>query len=273
MPIIDPRNAPGTVIHAAASKILGKCTARAHLGNTNYCLTFLQGVIIRSSNGKEGGAKPTQWKLNVNFSIPNQEGAEIVLKNFNILQMHCFHEPVLALKNQTYMSIMDSIQGLDHLVVNRATNDSVNVGTMATADATPCTPQGNMATIAAAVAHVSLLLVVVLLSAAHGNGEEIKVCPTVAANTASDTADTAVAMSKRQKVIDAALLSSPAALKKSKTTKGKEPPINLYQISTYAVTNNCMKYHIHAITHGRKWVAGNARMITRSVAPKLLSDH
>ncbi len=58
-PKIDPRNAPGTVVHAAANKVLGKCTARAHLGNTNYCLTFLKGVVIHSSDGKEGGAKCT----------------------------------------------------------------------------------------------------------------------------------------------------------------------------------------------------------------------
>jgi hypothetical protein len=54
MPKIDPRNAPGTIVHAAAGKVLGKRKARAHLGITNYCLTFLQGVIIRSSDGKEG---------------------------------------------------------------------------------------------------------------------------------------------------------------------------------------------------------------------------
>jgi hypothetical protein len=77
MPKIDLRNAPGTVVRAAANKVLGKCTARAHLSNTNYCLTFQIGVIIRSSDGKEGGSKCAQWKLNSKFSILNQEGAEL----------------------------------------------------------------------------------------------------------------------------------------------------------------------------------------------------
>ncbi len=55
MPKIDPRNAPGAVVHAPAHKVLGKRTAKAHLGNPNYCLTILQGAIVRaSSDGKEG---------------------------------------------------------------------------------------------------------------------------------------------------------------------------------------------------------------------------
>ncbi len=107
-----------------------------------------------------------------------------------------------------------------------------------------------------------------LLSAANGNGKEIKICPTVVANPASNTADTAVAMSERKKVIDAASSYSATASKKSKTAKGKEPPINLCQVPTYAVTYNCMKHCIYAITHGRKWVTGNARTITGSVAHK-----
>ncbi len=84
MPKINPRNAPGTIIHAAANKVLDKCTARAQLGNPNYCLTFFQGVVVRSSDGKERGVKRVQWKLNANFSILNQEGAEIELKNVDI---------------------------------------------------------------------------------------------------------------------------------------------------------------------------------------------
>jgi hypothetical protein len=35
MPKIDLRNAQITVVHAASVKVLGKHTARAHLGNTN----------------------------------------------------------------------------------------------------------------------------------------------------------------------------------------------------------------------------------------------
>jgi hypothetical protein len=84
MPKIDPWNASGTVIHAAADKVLSKCTARAHLGNINYCLTFLQGVVVRSSDGKEGGVKRMQWKLNANLSILNQEGAEIGSKKLTL---------------------------------------------------------------------------------------------------------------------------------------------------------------------------------------------
>jgi hypothetical protein len=130
-----------------------------------------------------------------------------------------------------------------------------------------------MATVAAAIAHVSLLPVTVVLGAANSDGEEIKVCPTVAADTTIDTADTLVAMSKRKKVLDAALSASAAALKKSRTTKSKKPPINLCQFPTYAVTNNCMKHCVNAITHGRKWVTGNLRTITGSIANKPLSNH
>jgi hypothetical protein len=64
-----------------------------------------------------------QWMMNVNFSILNQEGAEIELKNIGILRMHCVHGPIPAGKNPTFMSFMDSIHKLDHFVVNRATND------------------------------------------------------------------------------------------------------------------------------------------------------
>jgi hypothetical protein len=170
MPKIDPRNALGTIVNAAANKVLGKCTAGAHLGNTNYCLTFFQGVVFGSSDGrKEGGTKRAQWKLNANLSILIQEGAEIELKNIDILWMHCIHGPILAGKNLTYMSFIDSIHELDHFVVNRVTNDSVNVGIMATADDAACMPQGNMATVAATVAHISLLPVTVILGAANGN--------------------------------------------------------------------------------------------------------
>jgi hypothetical protein len=66
--------------------------------------------------------------------------------------MHWAHRPNPAVKNPTYISFTDSIHKLDHFVVNRATNDSVNIGAMATADAAACMPQGKMATIAAAVA-------------------------------------------------------------------------------------------------------------------------
>ena len=52
MPKIDSRNAPGTVVHAAADKVLGKRIAKAYLGNTNYCLTFLQGVVVHASDGR-----------------------------------------------------------------------------------------------------------------------------------------------------------------------------------------------------------------------------
>jgi hypothetical protein len=175
MPKIDQRNAPSTVIYAAANKVLGECTARAHLGNTSYSLTFLQGVDICSSGGKEGGAKCVQWKLNVNFFFLNQEGAEIDLKNIVILWMHCVHGLIPAGKNPTYMSFTDTIHKLDHFVVNRATNDSVSIGIMATAYADACMPQGNMATIATPVPCVSLLPVAVLLSAVDSNGKEIKV--------------------------------------------------------------------------------------------------
>jgi hypothetical protein len=111
-----------------------------------------------------------QWKLNANFSILNQEqGAEIELKNVDIICMHAYvHRLILAEKKLTYMSFMDSIQELDHFVLNRVTNDSINVGTMATADSAACMPQGNMATIAAIVACVSLLPVAVILGAVNG---------------------------------------------------------------------------------------------------------
>jgi hypothetical protein len=78
-----------------------------------------------------------------------------------------------------------------------------------------------MATIAAAVTHISLTPVTVILGAAKNNGKEIEVCPTVAADATIDTADTLVPMSKRKKVLDAALLASAAA---SKKPKARRPP-------------------------------------------------
>ncbi len=200
-------------------------------------MTFLQGVIVLSSDGKEGGAKCARWKLNANFSILDQEGVEIELKNVDILRMHGVQGPIPAGKNPPYMSFTDSIHELDHFVVSRGTNDNVNVGAVATADTAACMSQSNMATIAAAVACNSLSPVTVILGAANSNGEEIKVCLTVSADAAIDTADTLVAMSKKKKVLDVASLASVAAWKKSRTTKDKEPPINLCQFPTYAVTN------------------------------------
>ncbi len=172
-----------------------------------------------------------------------------------------------------YMSFTDSIHLLDHVVVSRATNYNVSVGAVATADTAACMPQGAMATIAAAVACISLLPVKVIPGAAHDDGEEIKVYPTVAVDAAVDTAGTFIAMSKRKKVLDAMSLASVAASKKSRTTKGKEPPINLCQYPSCAVTNDCMKHRVHAITHGRKWVAGNTRTITGSATNKSSSNH
>ncbi len=182
--------------------------------------------------------------------------------------MNCVHRPIPAGKKPTYMSFTDSIHVLDHFMVSRATNDYVNVGAVATADTAACMPQGTMATIVAAIVCVPLLPVTVILGAAN----EIEVFPKlllIAVNTTS----TLVAMSKRRKVFDAALLVSAAASKKSRTTKGKEPPINLCQYLTYAVTNNCMKHCVHAITHGRKWVTGNARTFAGSIANEPLSNH
>jgi hypothetical protein len=69
-------------------------------------------------------------------------------------------------------------------------------------------PQGNMATIAVAIAPVFLSLVAVLLRATNGNGKEVEVCRKVAANAAPNTADATFAMSKRKKVINAASSSS-----------------------------------------------------------------
>jgi hypothetical protein len=263
MPKIDPRNAPGTVVHAA----------KAYLSNTIYCLTFLQGVVVRASDGKEGGVKCMQWKLNVKFSLLNQEGAVFQTKNVDILRMHCILGPVSVGKNPTYMSFTDSMHKLDHFVKSRVANDSINIGVMTTAAAAVRVPQGNMATTAAAAAaaRVSLSRATVLLGAADSddNSKEIKVCPAVvAADAIADTTVTAVAVSKRKKVIDAASLPSAAALKKSRTAKEgkKDPLVSLFQFPTYVVTNDCKKHCVHAITHGRKWVAGNMKTINGSVA-------
>jgi hypothetical protein len=40
----------------------------------------------------------------------------------------------------------------------------------------------------------------------------------------------------------------------------------------YVVTNDCKKHHIDAITHGRKWVAGDAKTINGSIAKEPLSN-
>ena len=134
-------------------------------------MTFLQGVVVHASDGKEGGAKRAQWKLNANFSLLDQEGAVFQTKNVDILRMHCILGTVLAGKNSTYMSFTDSIHELDHFLKSRAANDSVNVGDMATAAAAVCMPQGNMTTTAAALAAAacSLSPATVLLGAVDSN--------------------------------------------------------------------------------------------------------
>jgi hypothetical protein len=63
MPKIDPRNALGAIFHTPVDKVLGERTTKAHLGNANYCLNFLLGIIICASDGKKGGTKCTQWRL------------------------------------------------------------------------------------------------------------------------------------------------------------------------------------------------------------------
>jgi hypothetical protein len=165
-----------------------------------------------------------QWKLNDNFSILNLEGAEIELKNIDILQKHCVHGPIPAGKNPNHMSFTDSIHKPDHFLVSRVTNDNINVGAVATADATACMPQGNMATIAAAIARISLSPVTVILGPANGNGKEIEICPTVAADAVIDTTDTLVAISKRKKVLDATLSASVTVPRRVGPSKARSPP-------------------------------------------------
>ncbi len=147
---------------------------------------------------------------------------------------------------------------------------------MATAATAVHVPQGNMATTAAAAvaARVSLSPAMVLLGAADNNDESKEINATNTAVTAANTAATAVAVNKRKKVVDASS-SSAAASKKSRTAKEgkKDPPVNLFQFLTHLVTNNCKKHHVHAITHGRKWVAGDAKTINGSIAKEPLSNH
>ena len=91
---------------------------------------------------------------------------------------------------------------------------------------------------------------------------------------AANTTATAVAVNKRKKIVDASS-SSVAALKKSRTAKEgkKDPPVNLFQFPTYVVTNDWKKNRVHAITHGRKWVAGDAKTINGSIAKEPSSNH
>ena len=190
--------------------------------------------------------------------------------------MHCILWPVLAGKNPTYMSFTDSIHELDHFVKSRAANGSVNVGVMATAAAAVHVPRGNVATTAtaaAAAARVSLSPATVLLGAADSDNESKEIDAANTAVTAANTAYTAVAVNKRKKIVDA-LSSSAAASKKSRTAKEgkKDPPVNLFQFPMYVVTNDCKKHHIDAITHGRKWVAGDAKTINGSIAKEPLSN-
>jgi hypothetical protein len=127
---------------------------------------------------------------------------------------------------------------------------------------------------AAAAACVSLSPAMVLLSAADSNNDSKEINATNTAVTAADTAATTVAVNKKKKVIDASS-SSVAASKKSRTAKEgtKDPPVNLFQFPTYVVTNDCKKHCIHATTHGRKWVAGDATMINGSIAKEPSSNH
>jgi hypothetical protein len=127
MPKIDPRNAPGTIVQSVADKVLGKCTAMAQLDNTNYYLTFLQGVVVFSSDGMEGGAKCAQWMLNVNFSIINQEGAKIELNNIDIFEMHFVHGQILAGKNPTYGSTSRRQDVIAIVIPGRGSQEDQNV--------------------------------------------------------------------------------------------------------------------------------------------------
>ncbi len=113
-----------------------------------------------------------------------------------------------------------------------------------------------------------------LLGAADSDDDSKEINAANTAVTAADTAATTVAVNKRKKVVDASS-SSVAASKKSRTAKEgkKDPPVNLFQLPTYRVTNNCKKHHVHAITHGRKWVAGVAKTINRSIAKEPSSNH
>ena len=128
---------------------------------------------------------------------------------------------------------------------------------------------------AAAAACVSLSPATVLLGAADSDNNSKEIDTTNTAVTTTATAATTAAVNKRKKVVNAALLSSAAASKKSRTANEgkKDPPVNLFQFPTYVVTNNCKKHCIHAITHSRKWVAGDMTTINRSVAKEPSSNH
>ena len=125
-----------------------------------------------------------------------------------------------------------------------------------------------MATTATApAARVSPSPATVLLGAADSDDKSKEI-------DAANTTATAVAVNKRKKIVDA-LSSSAAASKKSRTAKEgkKDPPVNLFQFPMYVVTNDCKKHHIDAITHGRKWVAGDAKTINGSIAKEPSSNH
>lgn len=181
-------------------KVLGERTDKAHLRTANYCLTFLNGAVVLASDGKEGAAKLTQWRLNVNFSILHHEGAKIELKNVDILRTQCVLWPVPAETNPANILSADSINKLDHFVRSSATNDNGNGDVTATAatvlplSAAADAGRGSMST-AAVGANVSLSLVMVPLSTEATGSGEIQALSVAAANVTSKRKQTTAAHS------------------------------------------------------------------------------
>lgn len=180
-------------------KVLGEQTAKAHLRTANYCLTFLNGDVVLASDGKEGAAKLTLWRLNVNFSILHHEGAKIELKNVDILRTQCVW-PVPAETNPANILLADSIHELDHFVRSSATIDNGNGDVTATAatvlplSAAADAGRGSMST-AAVGANVSLSLVMVPLSTEAAGSGEIQALSVAADNVTSKRKQTTAARS------------------------------------------------------------------------------
>ncbi len=73
MPMVDPRNKVGMIVHTISKIVLGVHTAKNIYENVNYAKTFIQGTIVNVFDGCKTGGKNAIWKLSVNFEMPYNE--------------------------------------------------------------------------------------------------------------------------------------------------------------------------------------------------------
>jgi hypothetical protein len=97
IPMVDPKNKMGMIIHTVSKVVLGNNTKNKIYGNLNYAKTFIWGTVMNVFNGCMLGRKNAVHKLTVNFEIPsNKTALGVKMKRVAIHQQHCTFWPVLA---------------------------------------------------------------------------------------------------------------------------------------------------------------------------------